>query len=119
MDFFLVASIGLLFFVGKNNGSKKNIDWLDEPQKRLEKMDGMSWSNINFSRYLQPLEAIFNPSTYYTDDLKWKKVRTQLGRYSSDPITAEKATRDYTYLNYIRGGIGYIGRTNLNTNYNS
>ena len=118
MDFYTIGSIVMIYVLSKKLQGTNSMKWLDGPQKKLEDMEGMSFTNINFNRYLQPIENVVNRQRYYTDNLKANQVKASLDRYSSNPVIAKKAERKMNYYNYIPTSSSYLGNVYSNPKYN-
>lgn len=118
MDFYVVSSLVLLYALSKKLQGTNSLQWLDSPQKKLEVMEGMSFTNINFSRYLQPIENVVNPKRWVGDNLKYQQVKVGLDKYSSNPVTAKKAENDSIYYNYTETSPSFLGNTFSNPQYN-
>lgn len=91
----------MIYILSKKIQGDNVINQLDNTQKKLEAMEGMSFSNINFSRYLQPLENAINPTRYPKDNLKQQQVMYSLGLHSDNSVVSTSAKNNIIYNNFI------------------
>lgn len=115
MDFYTIGSLAMLYYLSQRIQGKTVLNYLDEPQRKLERMQGMSFSNINFSRYLQPMENVINPSKYPVDQLKANQVRVSLQKYSPNNAVSKMAQNNSIYYNYVENNA--LNTANTFSNY--
>lgn len=117
MGTYYVIIIGLGGLILYNLG-KSHAEWLDDRQKRLEKLYGQKHGNINMSNVLSRWQPLFNPSYFATDETKGKKVRARMKTYSQNPQIRKEGVNEVSTYNYRRrGGTGpapvFVTRNNI------